>query len=45
MLNAVNGQERTVGEFVRLGEATGWKLEEIFRGALGGLAQLVYVPV
>jgi hypothetical protein len=31
MLNLYNGQERTERDFTALGEATGWKLESVFR--------------
>ncbi|KAI0064216.1 S-adenosyl-L-methionine-dependent methyltransferase [Artomyces pyxidatus] len=37
MLNMLNGQERTVNQFMALGEATGWKLEDVKPGALGVL--------
>lgn len=33
MLNLFNGKERTVAEFMELGNATGWRLE----AAKGGL--------
>lgn len=40
-----NSQERTLGEFVRLGEETGWKLASLHRGAPGEIVPLVYVPI
>ncbi|KAI0057865.1 S-adenosyl-L-methionine-dependent methyltransferase [Artomyces pyxidatus] len=37
MLNLVNGQERTLSQFVELGKATGWKLEGVKPGVLAAL--------
>ncbi|KAF9264340.1 S-adenosyl-L-methionine-dependent methyltransferase [Marasmius fiardii PR-910] len=37
MLNLMNGMERTVGDFVELGNASGWKLESVKPGPLATL--------
>ncbi|VDB99932.1 unnamed protein product [Peniophora sp. CBMAI 1063] len=42
MMNLFDGQERTVGQFVELGEATGWKLDKVTPGAM---ATLVFTTV
>ncbi|KZV63584.1 S-adenosyl-L-methionine-dependent methyltransferase [Peniophora sp. CONT] len=42
MMNLFDGQERTVSQFIELGEATGWKLESVKPGMM---AALVFSPV
>ena len=37
-----NGQERTISQFIELGEATGWKLEKVVPGKM---AAFTFVPV
>ncbi|KAI0032886.1 S-adenosyl-L-methionine-dependent methyltransferase [Vararia minispora EC-137] len=37
MLNAFNGKERTVGEFIELGRKSGWKLESLRPGMMAAL--------
>ncbi len=45
MLNACNSQERTLAQFVALGEAGGWALERVVRSTVpGGFAQLIFAP-
>lgn len=42
---AFGAQERTLGQYMRLGEAAGWKLECVHRAKEGtGLNQLVFSP-
>ena len=41
MMNLLGGQERTVGQFIELGKATGWKLESVKPGMM---ASLVFSP-
>ncbi|KAI0068103.1 S-adenosyl-L-methionine-dependent methyltransferase [Artomyces pyxidatus] len=41
MLNIINGQERTLNQFVELGAVTGWKLDGVKPGIL---AALVFSP-
>ena len=42
MMNLFNGKERTVLEFIELGNATGWKLEDVKPGLMNSL---VFSPV
>jgi hypothetical protein len=42
MLTLFNGKERTVLEFIALGNATGWKLEAVKPGLMNAL---VFSPV
>ncbi|KAL0955316.1 hypothetical protein HGRIS_004201 [Hohenbuehelia grisea] len=41
MMTMLGGRERTIEEFVKLGDATGWKLESV---KTGPLARLIYAP-
>lgn len=42
-MTVVNAQERTLAQFVRLGEASAWKLECVHRPAGGaGLNHIVF---
>lgn len=43
MLNAINGQERTLLQFKELFERGGWKLERVYRMP-GFTAQLIGSP-
>lgn len=46
MLACFNAQERTLGQYMRLGAAAGWKLERVHRAKEGqGLNQLVFSPM
>lgn len=42
MLVGLNAQERTLGDFAKLGEGAGWKLESVRRGEFQ--SYLVFVP-
>ena len=44
MMVMLNGQERTLEEFVELGDATGWKLEVVDRHNAVKMCSLVFVP-
>ena len=37
MMNLLDGQEQTVGQFVELGKATGWQLEDVRPGKMTSL--------
>jgi hypothetical protein len=37
MLVLLNGKERTVLEFIELGETTGWKLEDVKPGLMNAM--------
>jgi hypothetical protein len=47
MMALYNAQERTIGQFVKLVDGIGWKLESIGRGSRTAMAALVFnaVPV
>lgn len=45
MVNVLNAQERTLGQFIELVDGTGWKLVSVNRGSVGALPALVFVPV
>lgn len=42
MMTNFNAQERTVGQFIRMADGTGWEIESISRGADGTIALLVF---
>jgi hypothetical protein len=42
MMNAFNAAERTIGEFVDLGNKSGWKLERVRLGPGGIMSQLTF---
>lgn len=45
MMTLVNAQERTLSQFIRLGDASGWKLECVHRPKGGaGSNQLEFSP-
>ncbi|EIM82217.1 S-adenosyl-L-methionine-dependent methyltransferase [Stereum hirsutum FP-91666 SS1] len=41
MMNSCNAQERTIGQWIKVAEGTGWKLESVKRGPL---CALIYRP-
>lgn len=45
MMNFLNAQERTVGQFLELVEGTGWKLDFINQGLGGALSTSVFVAI
>ena len=40
-----NAQERTVGEFAKLGQESGWKMTALNVGGHGAFACVIYIPV
>jgi hypothetical protein len=44
MMNLCNGQERTLDDFARLLDGSGWKLKRVFHIGLHLPSQLVLVP-
>jgi hypothetical protein len=41
MMMLSNTQERTIGDFEEMFQGTGWEIEEIHSGQLGGIPQIV----